>query len=275
MGSLDAVQVAHWRAGPRDKLSDTVGLTFSILINTLLFGGFLILGQEEPPPEEPPNDVQWLELTALGEQAPPKLLTRIVAPPPPPPPEVKVASITREIEEIKRTPKPETKSPKKVPKKTAKKKKPKKKRRKVSLDNLFSSKRDSRADRGKRRGGINGHREGTSTHVGENLMRQVYISRIKTLIQRRFKAPSTLSRRQLNRLTAVIRIKLDRRGKVIGTPQWKKKSENKFFDDAAMRAIEPFKKDGGSARLLLPKDKQLRRDVLKRGLTIKLEGKES
>ncbi|MBM4290488.1 MAG: TonB C-terminal domain-containing protein [Deltaproteobacteria bacterium] len=258
------------------------GVGVSLLGNALacwvLFGGSLLGLEEAPPPSEA---VEWVALTALGEPPPPQAVPRIVAPPPPPPPSADAVSLSREVTPEPKKPEPKPPEPKKPeptpePKRPEPKKpepkKPDLKKPKVTLDSLFGpSKDDPRADRGPRRGDARGHAEGTSTQWQGDREMSLYVSRVSALIQRQFTPPATISKRDLERLTAHIYIKLNAKGKVVGTPRWVTKSGNGFFDEAAMRAMERFM-ESGPARLSLPEEAPMKRAVLSQGLTVLLSG---
>ena len=258
---------------------DLLSAVISIVINGLIFSGFVAMGYQNEIEPEPTEEVQWVALTALGEVMP-KALPRIVAPDEAPIQTSKAISISRvkeekpvekekKVKEIEKKPKPKPKPKAKTKKRSKRKRKPKK----GSLESLFS-RDDERADRGKRRGDKRGHSSGTSTTWNESTAMSIYINRVRTMVARRFKPPSTLSKRKLKKLSAKIYIKINRQGRIVGEPKWKQKSNNKFFDNASIRALDPFLVDKGVARLPLPKDKTLRKEVLRRGFDFVLAGKD-
>lgn len=255
---------------------DRIGWVISILINVTIFTGFINLNHSAPSESEVKEKVQWVALTALGESLPPQLVPRLIAPVAPPPEASEVQSISRIKEESKPVEKKKTNEKRRTEEeqKKRKKKKPKKKKRrkKVTLNELFDAPRDPRADRGPRRGDKRGHREGSSTKWNNNLAMDIYINRIRLLLERQFRAPSTLTKKQLKRLSATIWIKINSSGKIVGNPKWIKHSGNKFFDDAATRAIEMFRVKEGKLKLSLPRDPEMKRVILRRGMKIILKG---
>lgn len=95
----------------------------------------------------------------------------------------------------------------------------------------------------------------------------IYVSNVSRTINRRLKLPNTISPRQLKKLKAEIYIQLSSDRKIKGTPRWVKRSGNRFFDEAAMKAVMAFSKDQ-DGKLPLPKDKELKRHVFKKGLSL-------
>ena len=267
--------MSNYRSKPLHTMrEDALAAVFSITVNLLLFSGFVAMGYQGEETQEPLEDVQWVSLTALGENMP-KALPRIVAPDEAPEPSSKAISVSRVKEEQKPKEKKEKKvekKKKKTPKKKIKKRKPKKRKpKKGTLASLFA--RDERADRGKRRGDARGHASGTSSQWQNSTEMTIYLNRVSTLIQRRVRIPATLSRNQLKRLSTTLFIRINSKGKIIGKPKWIKRSGNKFYDNASLRALNPFSSDQGVAKLILPRDKKLRKTVLKKGFNIVLEGK--
>lgn len=264
----------------RLELSLSVGA--SVALNILFCWVFFVSSAEPPAPEEPMEDVQWVALTALGEPAPPKAVPRIVAPPPPPPPTADAVSLSREVKEKpKRREKP--KKPKKPKKREKPKKKPKPKKRatkrqpkraqpkKLTLNSLFSSSSDERADRGPRRGSRKGHAQGTSSQELDSTEMSVYISRVSTLVSRRLMLPNAISPQERKRLSASIYIKVGSNRKVKGKPKWRKRSGNRLFDQAAMDAVMAFTEDG-PGKLMLPRESKAKKAVLRQGLNLLIDG---
>ena len=264
----------------RSIREDQFGLISSILLH--IIGAFIFLNVgsiDEEPPEEPVIAVEMVALTALGEPPPPKVLPRIVAPPPPPEDATKEISISREIkEEEKPKPKKEKPKPKKKKPKPKKKKPKKRKRKRVSKSDLFSglSQEDPRADRGPRHGDRRGSIEGTSTKWNGNVV-SAYVSRVSNTIKRHFKPPASIDKKTLNKLKTTVYVKLkpigQRVAQVTGRIRCKKCSGNKFFDDAALRALKKFTEEGG-AKLPLPKSEIERKSVLQNGFTLIFRGKD-
>ena len=265
------------RPVPRD---DALGLIMSIAIH--LVGGWIFLEASSPDQtiKEEVLAVEMVALTALGEPPPPNALPRIVAPSPPPEPsseEVSVSRVIEEKEKPKKKPKKKLKKkPKKKPKEPSKRKR--KSRRKVSKNDLFSglSNDDSRADKGPRRGDRRGSIEGTSTKWNDGVV-NAYISRVSRNIRLRFKPPASIDKRKLSKLSVEVNVRLKPAGQrvahIVNSLRCKRCSGNKFFDDAAIRALKVFTEEGG-AKLPLPKSKEERKTVLKRGFSITLNGKD-
>jgi hypothetical protein len=267
--------MSSYRSKPLHTIrEDALAAVFSVIVNFLLFSGFMVMGYQDEEVKEPLEDVQWVSLTALGENMP-KALPRIIAPDEALTPSSEALSVSRVKEEKKPENKKEKqvkKEPKKEPKKKIKKRiKKKRKPKKGTLESLFA--KDERADRGKRRGDVRGHVSGTSSQWKNSTEMAIYLNRVSTLIQRRVRLPATLSANQLKRLSTTLFIRINSKGKIIGKPKWIKRSGNKFYDNASLRALDPFSSDQGVAKLILPRDKKLRKTVLKKGFNIVLEGK--
>ena len=268
----------------RNPREDQLGIIFSLTLHIIGAFIFIGLGTPDQEPDEEVIAVEMVALTALGEPPPPNALPRIVAPPPPPEATAKEVSISRVVKK-KEKPKPKKKEkakpkkknkPKPKPKKSSKRRK--KKKRKVSKNDLFSglSQNDPRADKGPRRGDRRGHIEGTSTQWNGQVV-NAYLSRLQSHIARRFKAPASIEKKKLRKLSIIVYVQLQAVGKTVahikGKLKIKKSSGNKFFDGAALRALKAFTTEGGS-KLPLPKSEKDRKAVLKRGFRFKLNGKD-
>ena len=74
------------------------------------------------------------------------------------------------------------------------------------------------------------------------------------------------------RLETTVFFRIDSRGKVRGKPRVVESSNNRFFDEAAIRAVNRF---GPSSRLRipLPKDRKLKAHVLRKGFSAELKGR--
>ena len=266
--------------GSTRSLDDTIGLCFSLGLH--LFGALLFIAASAPDEtvKEDPMIVEMVALTALGDPPKAKALPRIVAPPPPPEESSVAASISREVIE-KPKDKPQEKPKEKPKDKPKSKPTPKTKRskeRKISKSDLFSglSSPDPRADKGPRRGDRRGSIEGTSTQWNDGMV-NAYISRVSRHIRRHFKPPASIDKRKLSKMSVEIYVKLKSVGaqvaQITNTLSCQRCSGNKFFDDAALRALKAFTVEGG-AKLPLPKSESERKAVLKRGFSIILTGRD-
>lgn len=250
----------------------SLSIGVSLALNFFFCWAFLSSSFKDDPIEEPPlEDIQWVALTALGEPPPPNAVPRIVAPPPPPPPEAEEISLSRTLEPVKE--KIEKEKPKTEPKTQKKTKTPDQKRatpkkqKDVTLNSLFGDHSDVRADRGPRKGDRRGHQEGTSSQFQESREMSIYVSTVSRTINRRLKLPNTISPRQLKKLKAEIYIKLGSNRKIKGSPTWVKRSGNRFFDEAAMKAVMAFSIDQ-DGKLPLPKEPEIKRHVFQKGLLL-------
>ncbi len=267
----------------------------ALLINGLIFAGMVWAGlategAEENP--EPPNiAVELAELPRLGKEPEPNALPRIVQPPAPPPPETDVASLSREIEEAEEEKKKEEEEKKQRELAEEKKRLEEEQRKKEELEERQRKRKearerkramqdalrnldDPRADDEDAPGLKDGVRDGTSTDPNSLYNQQVYLSLVKTMLERQFKVPANIPADERNRLKATVKFAIDANGKVKGEPTMVRPSGNKFFDDAALTTVRKFGA-GSALKLPLPKDAALRKTVLASGLKPTLEGKQA
>ena len=245
---------------------------------------FILLGKRSPEPEEPPPppiQIDWVALTALGEAPKPNEMTRIVQPPPPPPPAADAVSLSRQTRPAPPPPPPPAPAPpprqrreRRRPRRERTRRRPPERRAARSLADLFRD--DPRADNAPQRGHREGHVGGRSDTMNASSAAMLYASRIGRLIERRFRVPATISERERRRLSVTLHLRLRRRGstaKVRGAPRWVERSGNRFFDAAALRAVEVFGPEG-EGKLPLPpsSERALREQVLRDGLQVILDG---
>ncbi|MEE2644128.1 MAG: TonB C-terminal domain-containing protein [Myxococcota bacterium] len=268
-GALTASELT--RQSERNALIGSGILHVGALLLALVFGQ---KEPESPPPPPPPVEVEWVALAALGEAPKPTEMTRIVQAPPPPSAGGAV-SLSRERAPEAKPPPPKPRRRKRSRGKRRPPKRERQEREEVnSLDDLFRD--DPRADRRPRRGRRDGHATGRSDRASESSAAALYASRVGQRIERRFKVPATISERARRGLSVKLHIRLKRRGgvaKVSGTPRWVERSGNRFFDDAALRAVKVFGPEG-EGKLPLPPRNQgaLREQVLRDGLQVILTG---
>lgn len=266
----------------------------ALVINGLIFAGMVWAGfateiaQENP---EPPNiAVELAELPRLGKEPEPNALPRIVQPPAPPPPETDTASLSREIEEAEEEKKKaeeeekkqrelaeekkrlEEEQRKKEELEERKRERKEARERKRAMQDALRNLDDPRADDEDAPGLKDGVRDGTSTDPNSLYNKQVYLSLVKTMLQRQFKVPANIPADERGRLKAGVQLYIDADGKLKGEPKLTRPSGNKFFDDAALAAVRRFG-PGSALKLPLPKDAALRKTVLKTGISATMEGK--
>jgi outer membrane biosynthesis protein TonB len=252
-----------------------IGISVSITLHLGLVAGLFYFDQKSTTPDEPLEEIQWVSLTALGEERPPQSVPRIVAPPPPPPPEEKAVSLSRQIKKDEPKKKKKKKKKKEPPKKKkresrkASKKRKKKPPKKLSADDLFG-RQDDRADNGPRLGHKKGSAIGTSLTLNEATLLGEYTARISRLIERNLNIPASISASDRKRLTTQIYVRLGKKLKIKGNPKIKKSSKNRFFDQAALRAVGLFTEKGPKAFPSPPSE--LKRYVFKKGFLIKIKG---
>ena len=251
-----------------------IGIAVTLSLHVGLIGGVIYFdGQKEP--DQPLEEVQWVSLTALGEELPPQSVPRIVAPPPPPPPEDKAVSLSRQVKQDLPKKKKKKKKKKDPPKKKKResrkqtKKRKKKETKKVSMNDLFG-RQDDRADSGPRAGHKKGSALGSSLSLNEKTLLGEYTARVARLIQRSLNIPASISASARKKLTTEVYIRLNKNLTIKGTPKIKKSSRNRFFDQAALRALDQFTSQGG--RTFPRPDASLKRYVFKKGFLIRIKG---
>ena len=131
--------------------------------------------------------------------------------------------------------------------------------------------KDSRADEEDAPGFKSGHSLGRSTDPNTLRNKLVYLDLVSRIIQRQFRPPAGIARDVRAQLRARIHFKINRRGQVIGQTKVMRSSNNRFFDEAAVRAVKKFR-PGSSLKIPLPKDRKLRAKVLRDGLSPRLKG---
>ncbi len=256
----------------------------TMLVNVAIFVGMIAAGivPALAMPDEPeyvPFDL--VELPKLGKEPDPNALPRIVKPPPPPPPDTDVASLSREkkeqeLEEAKK--KRELAEEKKrldEEEKDRKKQERKEKRdRKRAMNRALSNLDDKRADEDTPEGLKDGLKDGTTTDPNYAKNRDAYISLVGVILNRQFEIARTIPEDELKRLKAHVLFKLNKAGKVVGAPRIVKGSGNRQFDSAVLATVRKFG-PGTQLKILLPpaSQRELRRTVLKKGITAVMWGK--
>ena len=265
----------HHRLSGLSPQQHVIGASVSLGIHGLLFICFLYASHSSQEPDQPLEEVQWVSLTALGEELPPQSVPRIVAPPPPPPPEDHAVSISRQIKKDppkKKKKKKKKKDPPKKKKRKAKvrpKKRQKKPPKKVSMNDLFGQP-DERADRGPRAGHKKGSALGTSLTLSEKTELGEYVGRVRRSIDRNLTYPASISASVRKKLSIHIFVRLNKKRQIKGQPRIKKKSGNSFFDQAVLKTIDLFSEQG-SKRFPIP-PATISKYVFKKGFLIKIKG---
>ncbi|MCA9545626.1 MAG: TonB C-terminal domain-containing protein [Myxococcales bacterium] len=266
------------------------------VINGSIFVGMAyagMLGNDTVENPEPPViNVEILALPKKGIEKDPKQLVRITQPPPPPEPETDAVNLARkkaEEEEEKRKLKEEEKKKRELAEQQRRLEEEERKRaekqkrdaerkaredRQKRMNQAMAAVRDPRADEDLPEGFKDGDENGTSTDPNALLAKSAYVSLVSTVLQRQFEVPAVVSASERARLEAHVHLRIDAQGKLKGEPKLVKRSGNKFFDDAALRTAMRFGA-GSELRIPLPPagDKDLRRLVLKEGITARMKAK--
>ncbi len=255
------------------------------LVNITLFVGmaaasFVRAEAATEAPEFVPVSV--VELPRLGQEPKPNALPRIVKPPPPPPPDTDVASLSREkkLEELEQEKKKERElaeeKKREEAEERARKRAERKERRdrKRAMAKALSNIDDPRADEDTPDGLKDGLRDGTSTDPNFAKNRNAYVSLVSAILNRQFKPPSTIPADELKRLTARVRFKIDKGGKLKGQPSIVRSSGNRQFDQQVLYTVRKFG-PGSQFKIMVPPtaQRELRKTVLKKGITATMYGK--
>lgn len=288
-------------SGPPSPARDGALRSFAgvgaFVVNASIFLGMAYAGMRGAPPpplpELPSVSVELVALPILGKEREPDQLPRIVQPPPPPEPETDAVNLARkkaeEEEEVKKKKQEEEKKKRELAeekrrleeqeRKLAEKKKKEeetkqRKARDQAMRRALNRVADVRADEDSPEGFAQGDALGTSSDPRSLLAKNAYANLLSTVLQRQFEVPATLSPADRRRLEAHVHLRIAESGKLIGEPRLAKPSGNRFFDEAALRAAKKFG-PGSDLKLPLPpaSEKQLRRLVLKDGVTARMNAK--
>ncbi len=173
---------------------------------------------------------------------------------------------TEEEEEAVRKAEEARKKAEEKARKRAEKKEREARERQARMARAMGAVLDPRADMEDAPIGVpDGYVYGTSTDPNALSNQSAYVSLVSLQIQRQLKVPSVLSPEERRRLQVEVHFFLDANGKVKGDPKLMKSSGNRFLDDAALRAVRVFGKEG-ELSLGLPKQASLKKWVLKEGI---------
>ncbi len=271
----------------RDGSDRVFSSAFAVGINALIFCAMALAGIAAEGPSEPEVVMAaMVELPRLGDRAPdPKALPRIVKPPAPPPPETDAVSLSREKEEELEKKRKEDEKKKRqlaeekrrleLKRKRAeerRKERAEQRKRKRLMAEALKNIDDPRADDEDAPGFKDGHRSGRSTDPNTLRNRAVYASLVSAVLQRQFEVPATIPSEVRGSLKVEVSFRVNRSGKVVGSPKVTRSSGNKFFDQAALRTVRRFSA-GSRLRIPLPTDKKLKATILRDGIRARMKGK--
>jgi len=270
------------------RMDHTLSVAAAVGVNGLIFVLMFVAGLSTTPPtiEELPHVMaEMVELPRLGDVPPsPKALPRIIKAPAPPPPETDAVSLSREKEEEFEKKKEEKKKRELAEKKLRlenerkkrdelkRKKREERERRKKTMAAALRNLDDPRADDEDTPGFEKGNEAGTSTDPNTLRNKQVYLTTVSHMLGRFFDVPAVIPPDIRKKLSCEVSFRLDKRGKLKGSPRLVRSSGNKFFDEAALRTVRKFG-PGSQLKLPLPKDPKLRKAILREGLSPRMKGK--
>ncbi|MEZ4466143.1 MAG: TonB C-terminal domain-containing protein [bacterium] len=275
-----------------DQGLKTIAGIFAAVVNGSIFTMMAMAGVVEARAErdEPVAwvDVKPVELPKLGQERP-KELPRIIEAPEPPPVETDTASISRKKleEELERKKEDEKKQRELAEKKRRDEEKrledeqrrkereeeAERKKREQAMARALRKVHDERADEDDPRGFADGDAMGTSTDPNSRLHKATYMNRVVHALREQFTVPSVIPRDVRKKLNAVVAFRIDDDGKLKGDPRITRSSNNRIFDDAVLATLRKFG-PGSNARIPVPPPTlpDLRKSVLKNGLTIEMRG---
>lgn len=279
------------RAGDDQGLKTIAGIVAAVLnggIFTVMALASVVEAKTERDEPVAWIDVKPVELPKLGEERP-KELPRIIEAPEPPPVETDTASISRKKleEELERKKEDEKKQRELAEKKRRDEEKrledeqrkkereeeAERKKREKAMARALRKVHDERADEDDPRGFADGDQMGTSTDPNSRLHKATYMNRVVHALREQFTVPSVIPRDVRKKLSAVVAFRVDGDGKLKGDPRITRSSNNRIFDDAVLATLHKFA-PGTAARIPVPPVTlpDLRKSVLKNGLTIEMRG---
>tara|TARA_B100001093_G_C26522259_1_gene882272 strand:- start:121 stop:843 length:723 start_codon:yes stop_codon:yes gene_type:complete len=237
------------------------------------------------PPPEPPElvSIDFVELARKSDvPVKPKLLPRITQPALPLEAAAEEIGLKRKKQEELEKQKKEREqklAEKKRKQERAKKKleavkrkEDRKRRRKAMALAMQRIEDDPRADDEDAPGFKEGSAYGRSTDPKTLKNKLMYMTRISRLLESQFQVPNNIPEEFRRKASAKVAFKISKTGKVKGKPRILKSSGNRFFDQAALTAVRRFG-PGTNLKLPLPKDKKLKKIVLRSGIRARMKGK--
>ena len=264
-----------------DQGAQTVALATTVVLHlcvaaTVVWGS---MGEAKPAEVEPQHIMTELyELPKLGVPPPPNALPRIVQAPQPEAAPVAPVNLTQQRDE--EAEKPVEKKPEAVekpseqtdPEALKREQHLDKKRRQKELERAMAQ-LDPRADEDSPDGLADGVREGTSNRAAKIREEALWAAQVGDRIREHLQRPATITPGECRQLHAVLTIVLDARGSIVNSLAISDSSGNRFFDDAALRAVRAFTAEGGET-LPLPNAARLadfRKQVMHDGVPVQLE----
>ena len=269
------------------RVDQALSAATAVGANTFIFVMMFVAGLNLGPPmvEELPHVMaEMVQLPRLGDTPPsPKALPRIVKAPEPLPVETDAVSLSREKED--EFEKEEKERKRKLAEKKRRleeerkkrdderrKREEERKKRKKMMAEAMRKIDDPRADNEDAPGFDQGSAIGTSTDPNTLRNKQVYLTTVSHMLGRFFDVPAVIPPDVRHKLSCEVFFRLDAKGKVKGAPRLVRSSGNKFFDEAALRTVRKFG-PGSQLRLPVPKEKKLRKAILREGLAPRMKGK--
>lgn len=260
---------------PRDLGLRVASTLVAVVVNGGLFAGMALAGILEPKAPEPPGEIielELLEITQKGEIRDPKLLPRIPTSPAPLPPEEPVVK-TGPAEE----PKPPAPDEMKLRREREEKERQQKEAEERKLREEEKKKRQAAIDRALDRIGDEdsppeGHPEGSEHgNTTDPTKLRAFENSLGLALREQFLVPATIPQSELRLLSCELGFEIGADGKVKGEPRIKRGSGNRFFDDAALRAVRSFQ-PGTPHKLPLPPDPAFRKRVTSNPIAVTMHG---
>ncbi len=263
-----------------DGLQKAVAALSALLVNGGIFASMVLAGLINPEPAHAEPEyipVEVVEIPRLGKEPEPNALPRIVADKPPPPPPAEDPSLSRklkeeQLEEEKKKEQAEKERLAQEKKDQERQEREERKRRKDAMAKALAN-LDPRADEDAPTGLKDGIDGGWSNNPTLKNEMAKYQARLRILLSRQTQVPGTVPPDERKRLETHVKFDIGADGKVKGQPRVSKSSGNKQFDAAVLAAVRKFG-PGSALPSLLPDDPQLKKVVMKQGITARLKGKE-
>ncbi|MEE2756798.1 MAG: energy transducer TonB [Myxococcota bacterium] len=267
-----------------DQGARAISVILACGVNGVMFASILLMGMVTPPPEPPELvAIDFVELARKSDvPIKPKLLPRITQPPLPLEAAAEEIGLKRKKQEEleKQKQEREQKLAEKKRKQEREKKKleerkrkeDRKRRRKAMALAMQRIEDDPRADDEDAPGFKEGSAYGRSTDPKTLKNKLMYMTRISRLLESQFQVPNNIPEEFRRKASAKVAFKISKAGKVKGKPRIIKSSGNRFFDQAALTAVRRFG-PGTNLKLPLPKDKKIKKIVLRSGIRARMKGK--
>lgn len=261
------------RGARRNPAVVAAGIVTTVVVHAGLVG-FVVFqamagGEEEEKPEQK-MEFEDVELLQLGEEKPDNQLPRISNPPAPTPDQ---ETVTLDQEESKEESEEE---PEKTQEKTESPPDPQAKNddakeRKEKMEKAFENLHDPNRPTNQEvpEGSEKGLAGGTVSDEAMANMMKTYQARLLKKIGEYWEVPQTIPDSKLQELfgKATVYVRLSEEGNIVSY-DFRRRTPNRQFNQSIERLLMKFQVSGGGHSLPLPDEKEVRQQVLERGLRL-------